>query len=74
MKNKSEYILSVRIIQLLDKNNMSQVEFANRIKVHPNTVARWLNKPAFPAVNNLIEISKLFEISIDWLLGLTDER
>lgn len=52
----------------------SQHELGDRIGVSDKTVSRWEAGISLPGGAALVEMSKLFGCSIDYLLGLTDER
>lgn len=43
-----------------------------RLGVDRSTITRWESGETFPDVSQLIEISKLFNVSVDYLLGLTE--
>lgn len=47
---------------------MSQEQFAEKINISRSAVAKWENDIGIPDVSNLKTISKLLNVSIDWLL------
>ncbi len=53
---------------------ISQDALAEKLGVHVNSVRRWENDEAQPGSMSLIAMSKIFNCSPDYLLGLTDER
>lgn len=53
---------------------ITQEELADRVDVSKSTVARWEQGVLPPFADALIAMHELFGCSIDYLLGLTDER
>ncbi len=51
---------------------MTQSEFATKIGAKPYNVCDWLRGKAKPGYDNLRAMSKAFNISADYFLGLTD--
>ncbi len=58
--------------EFLKENKLSQTEFAKKIGAKPYNVCDWLRGKAKPGYDSLREISKAFNISADYFLGLTD--
>lgn len=59
--------LNEKLIACRNSKDMSQEEVAERLNVTSQTVANWEEGKAQPDVNTLIEIAKLFEISLEKL-------
>ena len=60
--------ISKKIIELRKKRQMTQEELANRVNVSRQTVSKWENGTVLPDINNLKELSRVFEVSVDELL------
>lgn len=58
-----------KIAILRKKNEISQEQFAALLQVSRQSVSRWEKNLAFPEVEKLIKISKLFHCSVDYLLS-----
>ena len=58
-----------KIAALRNKKGLSQEELANRLYVSRQTISKWENDVVLPDANNLKELSKLFECSIDEILS-----
>ena len=56
------------IKQRREKLNLSQKEVAKLLFVTRQTISNWENGRNFPDMSMLIELSKLYQISIDSLL------
>ena len=54
-------------------NNMSQDELALNLLVSRQAISRWEMGLSSPSIDNLIELTKLFQISFEELLCLEDE-
>jgi len=64
-----------KLIALRKQNTMSQEDLGNAIGVSRQTVSKWEMGQTTPELNKLIQLSKLFDISLDeLLLGLTSEN
>ena len=61
--------LSEKIIQLRKVNSWSQEELAEKMEVSRQAISRWENGTALPDSNNLLQLSKLFNVTADYLLN-----
>lgn len=57
-----------RIYELRNKNNMSQGDLADRLEVSRQTVSKWENSTCKPEADKLIQLSEIFNVSIDYIL------
>lgn len=53
---------------------LRQEDLAEELKVSKSTVARWEQNITPPFGDKLVEMHKLFGCTVDYLLGITDER
>lgn len=53
------------------RRGMSAAEVANEIGVHVNALLRWENGQAEPLGENIVKLSKLYEVSPEYLLEQT---
>ena len=58
-----------KLIELRKSRGMSQEELGNELNVTRQTVSKWELGVTTPEMNKLIEMSRLFDISIDELVG-----
>ncbi len=61
--------LSEKIIQLRKANSWSQEDLAEKMDVSRQAISRWENGTALPDSNNLLQLSKLFNVTADYLLN-----
>ena len=57
------------ILELRTKNKLSQDELAEKVFVTRQAVSRWENGETIPNTETLKLLSKLFDVSINTLLG-----
>ncbi|GAE90186.1 DUF5680 domain-containing protein [Acetivibrio straminisolvens] len=56
-------------LQLLRKNKgLTQEELAERLDVSRQAVAKWESGQVYPDISNLIQISNLFNVTVDYLV------
>ena len=61
--------LADKIIKLRKQKGISQEELAEILNVSRQTISRWEVGTALPDALNLIQLSKVFDVSIDYLLN-----
>ena len=61
--------LSDKLIALRKENGWSQEDFAEKLDVSRQAISRWENGTALPDAQNILRISKLFNITADYLLN-----
>jgi len=59
-----------RLSQALKVRKLKQSELASKLEVKPQTVNNWLSGQSLPEARTLVEVAKILEVSLDWLLGL----
>lgn len=53
---------------------LSQTDLGEKVGKDRSTVARWESDPTSMGIQSLLQLAKLFNCSVDYLLGLSDER
>lgn len=61
--------LSEKILTLRKQRGWSQEELASKLNVSRQAVSRWELGSALPDANNVLQLSKLFEVTADFLLN-----
>ena len=56
------------------KNDLTQEEFAERLGVTYQSVSRWENGNTYPDIELLPAIAKVLGITLDELMGMTEEE
>ena len=65
---------SYRLTVLLDENNMTQTQLAKKIGTSNVTICRYLTGERVPRLDVVTKIADVFKISLDYLLGLSDDK
>lgn len=65
-------ILSSRLAEIFEGE--TQQAIAERLYTGQSNVSKWLNGESTPPTNTLFQIAKTYRVSVDWLLGLSDEK
>lgn len=60
--------------ELRESKNISQEMVAEELNISRQAISRWENDKAFPDIENLKLLSKLYEVSIDELVGVNEGR
>lgn len=66
------FAISDRIKNLREMNGMTQTELANKLGISRGAVNSWEMSLSTPTVANIIQLSKIFHVTTDYLLGITD--
>lgn len=61
--------LPEKIVSLRKARGWSQEDFAEKLNISRQAISRWENGTALPDAQNILQISKLFEVTTDYLLN-----
>lgn len=59
----------IKLFELRMEQGLSQRELAKKLNISQGTYNNWENGKTQPSIEDLIEISKLFKVSVDYLIG-----
>lgn len=65
---------SYRLNVLLEENNMTQTQLAKKIGTSNVTICRYLTCERIPRLDVIAKIASVFNVSIDYLLGITKDK
>lgn len=65
---------SYRLIVLMEDFNMSQVDLSKKIGISNVTISRYLSGDRVPRLDVITKIASAFNVSVDYLLGLSDDK
>lgn len=65
---------SYRLTVLLDENNMTQTQLAKEIGTSNVTICRYLTGERVPRLDVAAKIATVFNVSLDYLLCLSDDK
>ena len=66
-------IFGKRVKELREERGISMGELARHIGTSQQNVSRWESGEVMPGGDALLKLSKFFNVSIDYLMGLSDE-
>ena len=61
--------LPEKLLSLRKQNGFTQMELAEKLHVSRQAISRWEVGTAAPSTENLKELSALYDVSVDYLLG-----
>ena len=64
--------ISERIKELREKQNLTQSGLAKKLNMTRSAVNAWEMGISVPNVEKLVELSSLFNVSVDYLLGINN--
>lgn len=67
-------IFGIRLRQIRLKEGEEQAELAKIVGVGASMISQWETGRHYPEVSKLIEIAEHYKVSIDYLVGLSDEE
>lgn len=74
-KTDNTKTFSERLEELRISNGIPTVyELAQRTHIHRNNIAQWLKHDYIPLLDDLILLADFFNVSLDYLLGRTDDQ
>lgn len=71
--SKYQTVFAERFSALIFARGMTPKDFSVDTGIPDATVYRYLNSTRTPKIDNIIKISLYFDVSIDWLLGLSGD-
>ncbi len=66
-------IFAERLKYLRNEKELSQRQLANELKISNAAIQRWESEMRIPNAEAIVLLAKYFNVSADYLLGLTDD-
>ena len=66
--------IPTKLKELRTKNNYSQTYVAEQLNISRQAISRWENGNAAPDLDNLILLAKLYNTSVDDILGVQNKN
>ena len=73
-KKDPKTVVGERLAIIKEERSLTMQQMADDLNIYHHDIYRWLTKYEYPNITNLKKICKTYNVSADWLLGLTDER
>lgn len=67
-------MIGEKIRNLRKTFNISQVDLANKLGITKQCVSNWENDNILPSIDMLVRLAKYFNVSTDFLLGLSHDK
>ena len=68
MSNMEKNILSIKLKDFRQKNNMTQEQLAEILNVTDKTISKWELGDTYPSIRNMVNISEKLGINIETLM------
>ena len=65
---------SCRLKDAIEKNGLTQKQFAEIMGVSEVTISRYVTENRYPSIDRLAKICRHLGVSADYLLGLSEEN
>lgn len=62
-----------RLKQMRLKNHLTQAELADKLGADTKQISRWESGNGVPHAERLVDIARILSVSVDYLLGVSDE-
>lgn len=63
-----------RIKELRKEKHITQVRLSIELEVSQEAISAYEMNKHYPSVNSLLKLREIFNVSIDYILGLSDQR
>lgn len=73
MQNMQKIFIK-RLVELMEEKDMTQCELANLIGTTNVTISRYISGERNPRIEIVAKIAEVFNVSIDYLLGISNSR
>ena len=67
-------MLSEKIMTLRKKKGWSQEELAEKLDISRQSVSKWESASSLPDIDKIIQLSRIFGVTTDWLLKDDEEE
>jgi len=67
-------IVAANIAALRKEKKLTQLELAEKLNYSDKAVSKWERGESLPSIDVLCELSALFEVSLDYITGRSDQR
>lgn len=64
--------IGIRIKEIRKDNHLSQSEFGKLLSVSQDNISLWETGKGYPTIQHVITIAKTFNVSSDYILGISD--
>lgn len=66
--------MKLKIKEIREKKGITRQSLADKLDVSYSTVSKWENEDKIPPLSKIVELSDLFDVSLDYLTGRTNQE
>lgn len=63
----------IKLLELRNEKELSQRQMARELNISQGTYNNWENENTQPSIEQLIQLAKFFEVSVDFIVGNSEE-
>ena len=63
----------IRLLELRTEKELSQRKMAQQLNISQGTYNNWENSNTQPSIEQLVQLAEFFGVSVDYLVGNTDD-
>ena len=67
-------VFHTRLRELIKERGITITALAKELKISRQSVSQYINGSAYPNIERLFMIARFFDVSIDYLVGLTEKK
>ena len=67
--DKLNFIIAKNLSELRKKNRLTQLELAEKLNYSDKAVSKWEQGESLPGIEVLCKLSKLYGVSLDYIVG-----
>lgn len=72
--NREQHTYGLKLRELRENNNLIQKHIADYLNCTQQTYSRYEKGYLYPPIKVLISLSEFYDVSVNYLLGLTNQR
>ena len=67
-------VFRTRLRELIKERGITITALAKELKISHQSVSQYINGSAYPNIERLFMIARFFDVSINYLVGLTEKK
>lgn len=67
-------LFSERLAELMKETNLTRYALAKKLEIKITTISKWFEQINMPETQTLIKMSRIFNVTIEYLVGLTSNE
>lgn len=67
-------VFSQRLLELIESRGKTPSAVGYAVGITPATMSRYISNTRYPDLRYVIRLCKYFNVSLEWILGLSDDK